>query len=71
MNYEKEIQDMLKKLTEIDTKLDTALHELSDHEKRLRVLEGASGKRWDSVVTALISVIAGAIAGLIMGHFGL
>lgn len=71
MNYEKEMQDMLKKLTEIDTKLDTALHELSDHETRLRLLEGASGKRWDSVVTALISAAIGAVAGLIIGHFGL
>ena len=46
MNYEKEIyKTCSKKLTEIDKKLDTALHELSDHEKRLRVLEGTSGKR--------------------------
>lgn len=71
MDNERKITDMLQKLTEINTKLDTALNELSDHETRLRMLEGASGKRWDSIVTALISVIVGAVAGLFIGHFGL
>lgn len=71
MDNERKITDMLQKLTEIDTKLDTALHELSDHETRLRKLEGVSGKRWDSVLTALISVIIGIISGLIVGYLGL
>lgn len=62
---------MLKKLTEIDTKLDNALLELSDHEKRLRALEGVGNKRWETVIASLISIILGAVVGAIVGHFGL
>lgn len=63
MDLEREITKVLQKLSEIDTKLDSALSQIHDHEKRLRAIEGKSGKQWEAVVSQIISIaVAAAIA---------
>lgn len=63
MDMEREITKVLQKLSEIDAKLDNALSQLGDHEKRLRAIEGKSGKQWEAVVSQVISIaVAAAIA---------
>lgn len=63
MDIEKEIGKVLQKLSSIETKLDTALSDLADHETRLRALENKSGLRWDSLVGDLIKLLVAAFVG--------
>lgn len=56
-------------LARIETKLDTALTNINDHEKRLRSLEGKNGKRWDGMVTQIITLIIAAVFGLLIGKY--
>lgn len=43
---EHKLQEVLQTLARIDTKLDTALAQICDHEERLRALEG---RKWQAV----------------------
>ena len=61
------VQEMFQTLTRIDTKLDMALTQLEDHETRLRVLEGKSGKRWDTLVAQIISLLVAGGLGVLLG----
>lgn len=61
------MQEVLQTLARIDTKLDTALAQISDHEERLRALEGRSGKRWESLVAQVLSLLVAAGVGLLIG----
>ena len=56
-------------LARIETKLDTALTNINDHECRLRSLEGKGGKRWDGLMTQIIGLVIAAIFGLIAGKY--
>lgn len=56
-------------LARIETKLDTALTNINDHECRLRSLESTGGKKWDGLVTQVIGLIIAAIVGLIAGKY--
>lgn len=56
-------------LARIETKLDTALTNINDHECRLRSLEGTGGKRWDGLMTQIIGLVIAAIFGLIAGKY--
>jgi len=61
------MQEVLQTLARIDTKLDTALAQISDHEERLRALEGRSGKRWEALVAQILSLLVAAGVGLLIG----
>ena len=63
------VQEILIALAEIKSKLDTALKQGEDHEKRLRTLEGKSGKRWDGLISQAISIVVAAVIGGFIGHF--
>lgn len=56
-------------LARIETKLDTALTNINDHECRLRSLESKGGKRWDGLMTQIIGLVIAAIFGLIAGKY--
>lgn len=62
-----QMQEVLQTLARIDTKLDTALTQISDHEERLRTLEGRSGKRWETLVAQVLSLLVAAGMGLLIG----
>lgn len=54
-------------VTRIETKIDTQGDTISDHEDRLRTLEGKSGKKWDSVSLAIITAALVGIVGFAIG----
>lgn len=54
-------------VTRIETKIDAQGDTISDHEDRLRTLEGKAGKRWDSVVAAIISAVIVGVVGFAIG----
>lgn len=56
-------------LARIETKLDTALTNISDHECRLRSLEGTGGKKWDGLIAQLVTLIIAAVFGVIAGKY--
>lgn len=55
-------------LARIDTKLDTALTNIGDHEERLRKLECKPGKRWDTLTTQIIGLAAAGFVGWLLGQ---
>lgn len=57
-----------KALGEISTKLDNALKGIDDHECRLRALEGKSGKRWETLVAQIISLLVAGGFGVLLGR---
>ena len=56
-------------LARIETKLDTALTNINDHECRLRSLEGTGGKKWDGLIAQLVTLIIAAVFGVIAGKY--
>jgi hypothetical protein len=65
---EHKLQEVLQTLARIDTKLDTALAQICDHEERLRALEGRSGRRWEALVGQILSLLVAAGIGLLLGR---
>ena len=65
---EQSVQEILQKLERIDEKLDNLQNTRDDHECRLRLLEGRSGKRWDGLVAAIITAVVGLVVGLALGN---
>ena len=63
MPEQNDMHEVLERLARIETKLDA----LDDHEKRLRELEGKSGKKWDSVTISVITAIVVGVVGFIIG----
>ena len=63
-NMENEI---LTRLTRIETKIDAYKPQIDDHEARLRELESKSGKRWDNFAAAVISAIVVGVIGYVIG----
>ena len=63
MPEQNDMHEVLERLARIETKLDA----LDDHEKRLRDLEGKSGKKWDSVTISVITAIVVGVVGFIIG----
>ncbi len=61
------MQEILTKLTRIETMLGSMNPRLEDHEARIRELEGKSGKRWDSISLAIITAILAGIVGIAIG----
>lgn len=65
---EARIQEVLETLARIDTKLDTALSKLEDHEVRLRALEGHGGRRYEALLGQVLYLLLAAGAGLFFGR---
>ena len=65
-----ENSNTLEMLTRIETKLDIAIGQLEDHERRLRVLEGHGGRRWETLIAELIRLCAAAAAGYFLAGLG-
>ena len=61
------LNEVLTRLTRIETKIDSYKTTINDHETRIRELEGKSGKRWDSIVTAIVTAILVGIVGFAIG----
>lgn len=61
----KDIQEAIIRLTALMEKHD---QDIEDHEERIRNIEGRPGKRWDSLISQLISIFTAAAAGGIIGH---
>ncbi len=65
---ENQVQEILLKLERIEQKLTTALADIDDHENRIRSLESKGGKRWDTLTTQVIAVVAAAAVGWLLGQ---
>lgn len=61
----KSVQEAIAILTAIQARHDT---EIEDHEGRIRGIESRPGKRWDSLITQVISVLTAAVLGGLVGH---
>lgn len=55
-------------LGRIETKLDTALKDIDDHEARLRNIEGKGGRRWETLVGQIIGLAAAGFIGWFLGR---
>lgn len=66
---EARMRDVEDTLARIETKLDTSLHNIGDHEARLRQLECKDGKKWDGLIAQIIALIVAAIFGVIAGRY--
>ena len=64
---EKLMNEVLTRLTRIETKIDAYKPQLDDHESRIRELEGKNGKRWETVVSAIVSAVLVGIVGYAIG----
>ncbi len=63
---ERDVQEILLKLERMDEKLQTIIAQGADHEERLRCIESRPAKKWDVVVTAVLSAMGGGIATLLI-----
>lgn len=61
------MQEILTKLTRIETMLGSMNPRLEDHEARIRELEGKSGKKWDAVSLSILTAILVGIVGFAIG----
>lgn len=64
-----DVQRILIELSEIKTLVQRTNTDVEDHEARLRSLEGKSGRKWEGMVTQLITLIVAAVFGLLMGKY--
>ncbi len=55
-------------LARIEQKLDRSLKDISDHESRIRTLEGKGGRRWETLVAQVIGLAAAGFVGWLLGQ---
>ena len=64
-------QDAITKLTldmaQVFVRLDTLVEKLDKLDRKVEVLEQKPAKRWDGLITALITAAAGVVIGLLLG----
>ena len=70
MDVDKEIGKILQKLTAIETLLTGALSQQTDHEQRIRFLESKGGKRWDGIVSQVVTLAVAAFIGWLLARGG-
>lgn len=58
--------DLQSKLSEMSTNIKLILKNQQDHEERLRSLEQKPVRRWDSLVTGIITGIVGIVIGMLL-----
>ncbi len=66
-NQENIMNEVLTRLTRIETKIDSVKPQLDDHEMRIRELEGRSGKRWDAITLSVVTAAVVGIVGFVLG----
>lgn len=66
---ERTIGEVMEALARIETSVDSIVMNTADHEARIRVLEGKSGKRWDMAITTTIASLITLIVGVVLGKF--
>ena len=57
-----------KTLERIETKLDRALSDICDHDKRLRILEGKNALKWEQLIGQIIALGAVGFIGWLLGN---
>lgn len=58
--------DLPSKIVEMSTNIKLILKNQEDHEERIRSLEQKPVRRWDSLVTGIITGIVGIVIGLLL-----
>lgn len=58
--------DLPSKIAEMSTNIKLILKNQQDHEERLRTLEQKPVRRWDSLVTGIITGIVGIVIGMLL-----
>lgn len=66
-NLEVRMRNVEEMLGRIETKLDTALKDIDDHEDRIRSIESKGGKRWETLVGQIIGLAAAGFIGWLLG----
>lgn len=61
------LTDIKTGVARIETKIDAQGETLSDHEMRIRELEGKSGKKWDAITLSVITAALVGIVGFALG----
>lgn len=67
VEIQKQLSEIQKGNTRIETKIDVHNQQLNDHETRIRELESKSGKRWESLTLAAITGLVVGIIGFVVG----
>ena len=58
--------DLQGKIVEMSTNIKLILSNQQDHEERIRVLEQKPVRRWDALVTGIISALIGVVIGIMI-----
>ena len=58
--------DLQGKIVEMSTNIKLILKNQQDHEARIRALEQKPARRWDAVITAIISAGIGVVLGILI-----
>lgn len=58
--------DLQGKIVEMSTNIKLILSNQQDHEDRIRVLEQKPVRRWDALITGIISAMIGVVIGVLI-----
>lgn len=58
--------DLQGKIVEMSTNIKLILSNQQDHEDRIRVLEQKPVRRWDALITGIISAVIGVVIGILI-----
>lgn len=58
--------DLQGKIVEMSTNIKLILKNQQDHEDRIRALEQKPARRWDAVITGIISAVIGVVIGMLL-----
>jgi hemerythrin len=66
--HDGEIRDVQEAIVRLTILLEKHHNEIEDHEERIRSIETKPAKRWESMIVQIISLLAVAAAGGLIGH---
>jgi len=66
--HDGEIRDVQEAIVRLTILLEKHHNEIEDHEERIRSIETKPAKRWESLIVQIISLLAAAAAGGLIGH---
>lgn len=58
--------DLQGKIVEMSTNIKLILKNQADHEDRIRTLEQKPVRRWDALITGIISAVIGVVIGILI-----